>query len=251
MSEQGKGMLLAGDLLVSILGAGNVWGSWFNVECDELSIATPAEMVRAISRRRGAAYGQPHTSVPVAQPSTFSARFTQVTREIMAMRLSGALESVVVAGGVFTDVDVTLPADDGWVEIGRDGLSGTTVVKNSAGAVTYDAGKDYELNPRLGMIRRIATGALAASATVKVSGTEAAGTIGRIEGGSQRRTILRIKLDGEDLVTRRDCRLAANRVVVMSTEAHNFLQAEIATAPLTGDLEIPADGGAPFTFTYL
>lgn len=250
MSNANKGMLLAGDLYIRLQKPDGSFDSWALVECDELSIATPAELVEAVSRRRGARYGQPHTSIPVPQAATFSARFTEVNRQVMAMRLSGVLETLTIASSTLTDAQVELPEDDGWVEIGAELLTGMTTVGPVAAGDPYVAGTDYELNPRLGMIRRLAGGALAAGATVKISATGGPLTSQRIKGGSQPRTIMQWKLDGEDRVSGRDILLWAERTVVMSTEAYNFLQAEVATAPLTGKFEISEGGDAPFVFEY-
>lgn len=249
MSEN-KGMLLAGDLYVSVMLASGEFGGWSIVECDELSIATPGELVEAVSRRRGARYGQPHTSIAVPQPATFSARFTETSKSILAMALSGALETLTIAGGALTGDDVELPEDDSWTEVGIELISGTVTVAPAVGD-PFEAGKDYELNPRLGMIRRLPGGDIAAGATVKVTATGDALTSHRILGGSQPRTVMRWKLDGEDRVSGRDVLLWADRTVIMSTEARNFLDSAIATVPLTGKFEIPDNGvGAPFVWEY-
>lgn len=168
------------------------------------------------------------------------------------MALSGTLETLTVASSNLAGVDIELPDDDGWVELGAELLTGTTTVTDGAEVdpVTYTADKDYELNPRLGMIRRLPDGAIAAGATVTVTATGGALSSHRILGGAQARTVMRFKLDGEDRVSGRDILLSADRVVIMSTEARNFLDAAIATFPLSGEFEIPDGANAPFVFEY-
>ncbi len=252
MSNEQKGMQLAGDLYISVLQSDNSWDAWTLVECDDLSIATPAEVAEKVSRRRGARWGQPHTTLVQPQPATFSATFTEVNRQIMAMRLAGALEAMTIAGTTLAGAEVTLP-EEGWVEIGAELIDGAVTVTDGdpVDPVTYERDVDFELNPRLGFMRRLPGSAISAGATVHVSATGGTLTSHRILGNSRPRTTMRFKLDGEDRVKNRDILLWADRVMVMSTEAYNFLGADIASVPLTGRFEIPDNGThAPFVWEY-
>ena len=165
------------------------------------------------------------------------------------MRMSAALQTVSRAGGTFGAVELKL-AGEGFVEIGHVGIS-EVVVTPALGTNPYVEGADYEISPRLGMIRRLPDGAITAGETVSITGKEAASTGAIIQGGTRPRIVMRFRLDGENLVNGENLILRADQVVVMSTEAHNFLQAEIATATLTGDMEIPAGKDAPFELEYL
>lgn len=90
-------------------------------------------------------------------------------------------DNMVVSGE-----SVAMPSDYSWKQMGNFGIeatgTGRPVVKNSAETVTYKEGKDYELelesavdssapNVLSGRIRRMAGGAISASATIKVSYT--------------------------------------------------------------------------------
>lgn len=245
-----KGLLFAGDLYFTAEDADGNFGAYQQVECDKLEISTPSEFKEKVSKGR-TTYGQPFVSVPVAQPAAFSITLSEVSREVFAMLLSGLLVPMTSVGGAFTDLAVTAVLDK-WVEIGRENIAtaGFTV-KNDAGTTTYAEGTDYEVNRRLGLLKALSTGAIAAAAPLKVGGTESAITAGaRINGAQRYKTVMKLRLDGVNLVNNQDVLLTADRAVVASDAAYDFLQDEVSEAPLAGKLEIPAPGQAPFTLEW-
>lgn len=247
--QQQKGLLFAGDLFFSMEGEDGSFGPFVQVECDKLEIATPSEFKEKLSKGR-ATYGQPFVSVPVPQPAEFAITFSEVTREIFAMQLSGLLVPLSMAGGAFTDVEVTA-ALGAWVETGLENIAETGfTVKDSTGVTTYTLGEDYEVNFRLGLLHVLPGGAIADAATLKLGGTEDAVTGDRILGARRYKTVMRLKLDGVNLVNNQDVFLYADRAVVASDAAYDFLQDEVSEAPLTGKLEIPGPGLSPFVLDY-
>jgi hypothetical protein len=85
---------------------------------------------------------------------------------------------------VITDESVVMPNDQSWKQMANYGIkaigTGRPIVKNSGGTVTYQEGKDYELelesaldtnapNVLSGRIKRLTTGSISAGATIKVS----------------------------------------------------------------------------------
>lgn len=247
--QQQKGLLFAGDLFFSMEGQDGSFGPFIQVECDKLEIATPSEFKEKLSKGR-TTYGQPFVSVPVPQPAEFAITFSEVTREIFAMQLSGLMVPLSMAGGAFAAIEV-VASKGAWVETGLENISETGfTVTDSTAATTYVLGEDYEVNYRLGLLRALPDGAIADAATVKLSGTEEAVTGDRILGARRYKTVMRIKLDGVNLVNNQDVYLYADRAVVASDSAYDFLQDEVSEAPLTGKLEIPGPGLAPFVLDY-
>jgi len=245
-----KGLLFAGDLFFTMEDAEGNFGAWQQVECDKLEISTPSEFKEKLSKGR-TTYGQPFVSVPVAQPAEFSLTLSEVNREVFAMLLSGLLVPLTAVGGAFTDLEVTA-VHDKWVEIGADNIAAAGfTVKDTTGVTTYDEGTDYEVNRRLGLLKVLSTGAIADAAALKASGSESAITSGaRINGAQRYKTVMKWKLDGINLVDNRDVLVGANRAVVTSDAAYDFLQDEVSEAPLAGKLEIPAAGQAPFVIEW-
>ena len=252
MAEKQKGELFAGTLYLSEYDPdADKWGEYFTIECDQLSITAPSERLEAISRSREN-YGQAHTTYHRANPTEVSLNFTQADRSIMAAKLSGKIEALTRAAVTLSDVEVTLGALGGWVEIGTQALAVSGIaVKATVGATkSYTAGVDYEVNPRLGLIRPLAGGAIAANATVFVSATGPALAGQRIQGASRYSREYRGYLDGLNLVTNEDALVHLRRLVVSSEEAQDFLQEELSATALTGRLLIPANGDKPYAVDY-
>lgn len=255
MEQQQKGLLFAGDLFVQVELADGSFGNFRQYECDKLEIATPSEFKEKLSKGR-TTYGQPFVSVPVPKPAEFAITFSEVTREIFAMQLSGLMVPIDVDASAMAAVEVIVARDE-WVQLPVENIADTGFsVTNEAGDVTYDedtAGDgsgDYQVNRRLGLLRALSTGEIADAATVKVTGNGQAISGTRIVGASRYKTTMRLKLDGINLADNRDVLLVASRAVVASDAAYDFLQAEVSEAPLKGKLEIPGPGLPPFVLDY-
>lgn len=254
METQQKGLLLAGDLFVALMQADGSFGNYQRYECDKLEVTTPSDLKEKVSKGR-LSYGQAFVSHPVPKPTEFGITFSEVTREIFAMQLSGLIVPIDVPASAMSAIDIVARLDE-WIELPAAALADAGfVVTNAAGDVTYDEAidgepGDYEVNRRLGLLRPLSTGDIAAAATIKVTGTGQAITGTRIVGARRHKTTMRLKLDGLNLVTNRDVLLLADRAVVTSDAAFDFLQSEISEAPLKGRLEIAAPGQAPFLLDY-
>lgn len=254
-NETQKGLLFAGDLFVSIELADGSFGNFKQYECDKLEISTPSEFKEKLSKGR-TTYGQPFVSVPVPKPAEFGITFSEVTREIFAMQLSGLLVPIDVAASAMAAVEITAALDE-WVQLPVENIAAAGFsVTNSAGDVTYvedvdnDGSGDYQVNRRLGLMRALSDGDIADAATVKVTGNGQAITGTRIVGARRYKTTMHIRLDGINLADNRDVLLEAKRAVVASDAAYDFLQSEVSEAPLKGKMEIPGPGQAPFDLDY-
>ena len=250
MSAETKALLFAGDLYVAIQNPSTgVFGAYEKLEADKLEINTPSDEQNKTSKGRNT-FGQSLVTHSVPKPTEFGLVLSETTHEIFAMQLSGVVEAINVAGGAFDDQAVTVVPDK-WVDIGKGALvlAGLTV-ENTGGTTTYEIGDDYLINERLGMIKVLSTGAIPAG-PVKVSGSAAAVTGNRIIGARNYNHTLKIKLDGINLVTKKDMILEAFQATVSSQAAYDFLGGKIAEVPLKGKLEIPPGGDRPFQLDYI
>jgi|GEM_PF-691236 len=237
--------LFAGDVYISFETTPGVFGPAMLVRTDLLSITTPSDKKTKNSKGR-TDYGQAFASYQLPKPTEFSITFNEMSRDLLSVQLSGEIETITAAGGVFTDLAVTA-ALDAWVDIGRKNISATGLtVKNSAGTTTYVADTDYEVNLRLGKLRAISSGAITAAQALKVSGTAQATTGTRINGARKYSHVLKVELDGVNLMTGKDVEVLASRAVVTSDQAFDFLQSDIAELKLKGTLEVPSVGVPPF-----
>lgn len=237
--------LFAGDLFISFETSPGVFGPAIQIRTDMLSVTTPSEKVEAVSRNRDD-YGEAFASYTIGKPSTFEIQFTEVSKELLAVQLSGVLQTITAAGGAFADLPV-VAAIAGWVDIGRKNIvEAGLAVKNSAGTTTYVKDVDYKINYRLGKLFAIEGGAITADQALKVTGSAAATTGTRINGARKRQHVLKIEMDGVNLISGRDTEFLAQRAVVSSQDAYDFLQSKMAAVKLKGTLEVPALGTPSF-----
>lgn len=250
-TTQQPGELFAGTLYLSMLDpATNTYGPLFTVETEKLEIKTPSTLVEVASKSREN-YGQTHTEARVPKPTEFSVIFTEATRNIMAMKLSGVIETIQQAALALSAVPVALQGLDEWVEIGHGNLvEAGLLITAAAGDKTYVLDVDYQINPRLGLIRPLKGGAIEANASVTITGNRSAVSGTRIVGGKQYRHQFRAKLDGINLVTQKDVILDIPLASVSSEDAHDFLGEKLTQVALKGRLTVPKGARAPFTVDY-
>lgn len=118
-------------------------------------------------------------------PAALDAIFDQVGAVVVVVNvLDPTTHKAAVAAA-----DYVLSAD-GKIQLPHAYISGV-VVKNQAGAVTYDDGDDYTVDLETGVVTRVASGAIAAGATLKVNydrpdptAVDAADVIGGVDGAT-------------------------------------------------------------------
>ena len=237
--------LFAGDLYISFEKTPGVFGPAQLIRTDLLSVTTPSTKKTKKSKNRSD-YGQAFASYQLPDPTEFAITLNEIGRDLLAVQLSGEVEALTVAGGAFADLPV-VAALDGWVDIGRKNIAVAGFsVKNTAGTTTYAKDVDYEINYRLGKLKAIAGGAIAEALALKVSGTASATTGTRINGARKHQHVLKIEGDLLNLLSGKDSEFLAQRAVVTSDQAFDFLQSDIAELKLKGTLEVPSVGVPPF-----
>ncbi|GHU10993.1 hypothetical protein FACS1894185_3480 [Betaproteobacteria bacterium] len=249
MSEAKQGMLFAGTAYIAMQDQDTQqFGNFQALEIDQFEIATPSEKIEKTSKSREN-FGQVFLSYPVPTPATFSVTFSEVSRQIFAMLLSGAIKNRAAHG---VDAEITVTANDlgAWLEI--PGATGITDLE-----VDGATPAQYEANPRAGLIRfktaadLVGTGASPVTpGAFTVTGSVAASTGSVIAGAQAYNNVMKIRIDGKNLYTGEDVLVTVPRASVASSSAYNFLSGEFAEVPLEGSLLI--EGTEPaFTVEYL
>ena len=119
--------------------------------------------VVVLSDRDAVQFGDAAVAAGFTIPQALDAIFDQGAGTVIVINvLDPATHKTAVA-----DETVTLAGDVG--KTAKPAWVGTATVKNEAGAVTYVLDTDYTTDPLTGQIKRKAGGAIAASATLKVS----------------------------------------------------------------------------------
>lgn len=245
MSNKAVALFLAADVYYRFKDpVTGVFSNPIKIETEKLEINTPSELTEKLSKGRDT-YNQAFVSHRVPQPTEFAITFSEQSREVFAMALAGTLETINEASATLTDHEVTVVLDE-WVEVGHRHLNPTGLtVTNAGGTTTYVEGTDYQINPRLGLIKALSTGSIAAG-VVEISGTTLAKTGSRIIGARQYGHVLSFKADGRNQIDNKDTYIEAYQATVSADAARDFLSGEIDSLELTGRLEIPAGGNTPF-----
>ena len=216
--------------------------------CPELSIKTDSERKEQTGNGRDN-YGQVIASVTIPKPASLSFTLNQVDQEMFAMAFFGSNAVFSQAASTLTDSPVITVADK-FVEIGKMNLS-SVVVKNEAGSTTYVAGTDYEVNPRLGLIRALSTGAIPAGATVEISATVGAITGTRMKAMTKSNVRCRLLVDGKNHADGREFMLDVFRARLapsgdLAVQGENFMEAKFEAT-----LETPSGKDTPFELTFM
>jgi hypothetical protein len=251
MSEQQPtGLLFAGDLLISVRNpTTGEFGGYIRRHADKFEIKTPSDMLQKKSKGRET-FGQAWLTHFMGKPAEFSAVLDDIDDDSLAMQLAGVVSPLTQTAGALAGITITV--DPGkWTEIGYENLDLATLsVTNDDATTTYTKDVDYQVNPRTGMIFVPVGGAIPAG-TVKFTAGKKAFTSTQIAGGKEFSTTLRMKLDGVNLITRRNMLVVVPQATVSASDAYDFLSGKLASVPLKGLLEIAPGENAPFTLKDL
>lgn len=242
-----RGFLGAGDLYIarynSTTGTFDDFTGPF--ESTKFEIKPNSELKEMSSRGR-TTYGQVIESVPLPQPADLSVTLAEVNRESIALALFGTTSASTQGSGTITD-EVVVAKLDKWVQLSKQNFaSAGFVVTNSAGTTTYALGTDYEVNYRLGMIKALTSGAIAADESLKVDGTYNAISGTKVAGATQSQVRAKFKLDGVNFADQLPVIVDVWEAVMTPDNAFDFLQDEFAEIALKGRLKTPAGKTEPF-----
>lgn len=244
------------------LGAGDLYISRYNpttglfdafvgpVETTKFEITPKVELKEMVSKGRST-YGQVIESVPVPQPFEFQVDFAEVSGDTLVSAFLGTKTAINTAAGTLTAVTVNSKLG-AWVELGAMNIVGAgLLVKDSAGTITYEINKDYEINFRLGMIRTTKGGAIADGAALKVTATFNAITGTQIAGGTNSQIRAKFRFDGKNFADGLPCIVDVHEAVIAADSAFDFLADDFASVSLPGRLKTPVGKTEPFTIRLL
>lgn len=248
-NEIATGLLFAGTLYSqSYDPTTGLWSALQAFEVDKFEITTPSDKLQKISKSRES-FGQAKNTHFVPKPVDFAITFDELNRDIFAAMLSGVASDVNDNAAALVNLPVTV-VPGAWVEIpgGENIDPDTVVVKDATGTTTYPEDK-YQVNPRLGLLYVPKGGTIPAGA-VQVSASTLPFEGTKIEGAQRYAHVMRYKLDGINLLDRRDMLLYAPRAVVSSNTAQDWLGGKLASVALTGNLEVTEGYTSTFILKY-
>lgn len=245
-----NGLLVAGNFFVDRLNAqGQSTGIIGPINTTKLAIKTDAdEKVRG--SRKKESYGQALSVVKIAKPAEVEWSFDDQPAELIAMALLGDTQVLNTGSGTLTDVAVTLPTNQRWVQLPETNFAtlGFAVKKDAA---TLVLGTDYEVNYALGLVRALKGGAVEAGGAVTVSGQHNAISGTLVRGGINAQTRARIFGEGTNLETGKPMKLDIFDASLSPTAALDFAASEFVSATLAGKAQLVAGKDHPFEYLEL
>lgn len=245
-----NGLLVAGNFFVDRLNAqGQSTGIIGPINTTKLAIKTDAdEKVRG--SRKKESYGQALSVVKIAKPAEVEWSFDDQPAELIAMALLGDTQVLNTGSGTLTDVAVTLPDNQRWVQLPETNFAtlGFAVKKDAA---TLVLGTDYEVNYALGLVRALKGGAVEAGGAVTVSGQHNAISGTLVRGGINAQTRARIFGEGTNLETGKPMKLDIFDASLSPTAALDFAASEFVSATLAGKAQLVAGKDHPFEYLEL
>jgi hypothetical protein len=238
------------------LGAGDVYAQFYDpltadfgpwegpFETKKFEIKVDSDRKEMTSRGK-TTYGQVVESVAIPKPNDFSLEFTEVNHRSMATALAGTSSDFNQASGTLTATDFTAKLEK-WLDLGKQNFA-TVVVKDSTGATTYDENTDYVVNYRMGWVKPLAGGAIAADEVLKINGTYNAVSATKVDGATQAQIRARFKFDGINFADQLPVIVTVHEASIAAKSAFDFLQDDFATVPLEGRMKTPAGMTSPFS----
>lgn len=248
MNEQ-SGLLFAGNLLVSVKNpTTGLFGGYLDLQADKFEIKAPSDQTQKTSKQRET-FGQAWLTYYTGKPVEVSMVLDEVSRDMLAVQLSGEVSAYTQATGAIAGIEVDV-VEGFWMPTGFENLDlGALVVEPVVAGTAYVKDVDYMVNPRTGMIF-VPKGGAIATGKVKFTAGKAAVTGYQIAGGKNYSNVLRTKLDGINLINRQNMLLTAPQITVSAQDAFDFLSGKAASVPLKGFAEVPDGADAPFNLRY-
>lgn len=244
-----QGLLCAGNLYIEMLTAAGVGGGLFGpINTTKLEIKPTSENKLRTSMKKET-FGQTADSVTIPGATEISITLDEQPTEIVEMALAGTSEVINhEAGNIAAEVAVLVKGR--WTEFSLSNVTtaGLLVTNTDDTDAELGLGVDYEINYQLGMIKPIAGGAVEDGGNVKITAASNAYTGTRVKAGIALGTKYRVILDGENLVNGKSIKLTVGKCSLAPNNGLDFMSSDYVSTELTGQVEIPQDGIAPYFF---
>ena len=239
-----RGFLGAGDVYIERIEAGVSQGLAGPYYAAKFEIKPNVDKKELTSKGRDD-YGQVLESVSLQRPADFSLELNEVNNESLTIALLGTSSAKTQASGTLTEQDV-VTVEDRWVSVSKEKLTGTTLVKNVGGTVTFVLGEDYLLNTQLGLLKALGTGDIVSGATVEVSGTYGAIAATVISGATHADIRAKLIFDGINQADGLPVIVTVWEAVIAADSAFDFLADDFNTVTLPGTMKTPVGKAEPF-----
>lgn len=219
-------------------------------ECSKFEIKANTELKEQTSKGK-TTYGQVIESVAIQKPADLTVVLSELDKDGLTLALLGTQSVINQGSGSITD-EVIIAVHDKWVSLSKNNFQvAGFLVKHTSGTPTYVLDVDYNVNYRLGMVRIKSTGAIANSASLKVSGTYNASAGTRIAGATQAQTRAEFVLDGVNFADQLPVICTVWEAVLSPDSPFDFLSDGFGNISMKGRLKTPAGKTEPFQVDLL
>lgn len=209
------------------------------VDADKFEIK-PGFDEKTSTSKRHEDYGQARATVIVPKPTEITIEIAAANATALAMQFQGIVQAFTQGSATVQDETVTAKLG-GEVQLSKINLaeSGFTV-KNEGGDVTYELGRDYDVDYAAGLLKPKASGTISDSATLKVSFTANAVSGSRILGGRNPQIRCRARFRGKNMVDGSPLSVDVHEAVLGASNGFDFLASDFTNIQLTGKIVTPA-----------
>lgn len=255
-----SGLLGSGDLYFARLLSAGVFGPLLNIgNATKFGITESAERRQRISRGRDD-YGQILDEATIKQPNQLEIVVDTVDPTNLALALLGDTSVLIVEAGSVSAQSYTA-YENGRIDLGFLNVleDPAIVVTNDAEDVTYAAGTDYILYPRLGHLAVVAGGAIATAidaaeenfVPIKASFSYGATAGTTVLGGVNPSLKGRFFLDGKNQATGEDILVDVDEANMAPTSEVDFMQENFVPLTLQGSMRLLPGKASPYTVREL
>lgn len=226
---------------------GNFLGYLPPLECSSFKPSRAEPSVIEVKSAQRAKKGQVVYSKSTQGAAALEMVFSEMDSTLFGLAFAASPTTLSVSSSTLTNEAITLHALDTWYAASKRTLT-SVVLKDATATTTYVLGTDYEVDARLGLIRALTGGDIAAGDVVKLSATYAAFTGEKFDGELVPQRIFRILFDGQNEVTKKDILIEYHEVPIQAPqEIFDFLSEELLSLTLTGTPITPAGKTSPYT----
>lgn len=240
-----SGVLAEGTLYFNQLVAGVSQGrvKWPGVA--KLEIKPNSDLIEQISKDKGM-YGQISGSAAVNKPADFSLTIADLTGSALAMALQGTNATYSQGSGTATAEVVTAKLGK-FVDLAHKNISATGfVVTDSAAAITYVLGTDYNVNYAMGWLEILSTGSITDAESLKVTYTYGAISGTKVKGGTLASVKGVLELDGNNLFDGTPLSVTIWEATLTADGAVDFMSDKPIELSMKGRMSTPTGKDSPF-----
>ena len=241
----------SGDVMLNpydpITGAQTGWVN--GGSADKFAIKANSEIKSKKSKGRDT-YGQTIATVALAGEPDLSITFGEVNKDnirLAFMARQAALSEA--AGGTIADEALVAKLDK-FVPLLHKNLTSALTVTHTSGSPTYALGVDYEVNYRLGWIKALSTGAIAADQSLKVDYVSNAVSGIRLRGSTDAQLRTQVKFDGKNQVDQSAVEAEIYEAVLTPSDEFDFLADDWGALTLTGKMTTPTGKTEPYVIDF-